>query len=262
MGDRVLVTGACGFIGRVLCRQLRAEGCEVVGVTRRDPRAARDVVPEVTEWYQADFALPGTVTWSELVRGCDSIVHLAAKVHVLHDPTPAEIAAYRNINLESTVCLARAASEAAVARFVFVSSVKAEFKTSVADSNGPMIGAVAKSDPYGQSKRDAEQALLELVQAISLRLVILRPPLVYGPGVTANFARLLRLARWRMPLPFAAVRNARSLIFVDNLADAICQCRTHPGALGQVFPVCDTTLSTAELFRAISVALGSRTAAV
>lgn len=261
MSDRVLVTGASGFVGRVLCQRLQADGNTVIGVTRGAVDVARQVVPQVTEWRQADFGQPASIDWAELLRGSDSIVHLAARVHVMHEQTPSVEEAYQVINCESTVQLARAAAQAELKRFVFISSVKARGEFS--DNGSPETAAddsrnraSASEDPYGRSKWEAEQALLELQKSANLRLVILRPPLVYGPGVKANFARLLQLAQWRVPFPFAAVRNARSLIYVDNLVDAITRCRTDLAAVGQTFPICDTTISTVELFSAISNAIG------
>ena len=263
MSDRVLVTGASGFVGRVLCRRLQADGSTVIGVTRGAVAVARRAVPEVTEWRQADFGQPASIDWVELLRGSDSVVHLAARVHVMHTKGPSVEEAYGAVNCESTTRLAGAAAQAGLNRFVFMSSAKAtgEFSANSGPeeaADGSRNEASAPKDPYGRSKWAAEQALLGLAKSADLRLVILRPPLVYGPGVRANFARLLWLAQWRVPFPFGAVRNARSLICVDNLVDAITRCRTDFAALGQIFPVCDTTLSTAELFCAMSKAIGVR----
>ena len=261
MSDRVLVTGASGFVGRVLCKRLQTEGNTVIGVTRGAVDVARHAVPQVFEWRQADFNQPANIDWTELLHGTGSIVHLAAQVHVIRKQTKLFGEAYQVVNCESTVRLAQAAAQAKLKRFVFVSSAKASGKLVDNDSPKTPIDdsrsrVSAQEDPYGHSKWEAEKALLGLMKSTDLRLVILRPPLVYGPGVKANFARLLRLAQWRVPFPFAAVRNARSLIYVDNLVDAIMSCRTDLAAVGQTFPVCDTTISTTELFSAISNAIG------
>jgi nucleoside-diphosphate-sugar epimerase len=261
MSDCVLVTGASGFVGRVLCKRLQADGSTVIGVTGGAVAVARRSAPEVTEWRKADFSQPESIDWIELLRGSDSVVHLAAMVHDIKRQVPSVEGAYRAINFESTVRLASAAAQVGMKHFVFMSSVKAAGELSENDSPEPATddsknGTSAPKDPYGLSKWDAEQALLGLVKSVDLRLVILRPPLVYGPGVSANFARLMRLAQWRIPFPFSAVRNARSLIYVDNLVDAIVRCRSNLAALGQIFSVCDTTLSTTELFFAISNEIG------
>lgn len=189
--------------------------------------------------------------------GATGVVHTVARVHQMRDRTFDPLAAHRAINVEGTLRVARAAAKAGARRFVFLSSVKVhgeERATALTESDVP-----APADAYGVSKWEAEQALAALGRETGLEIAVLRPPLVYGPDVRANFLRLLDLVARGVPLPFGAIRNRRSLVFVDNLADAVAAAVTSPRAAGRAFLVSDgEDLSTPELVRAIAAALGRR----
>lgn len=217
---RILVTGAAGFIGGAVCPALTARGFEV--------RAASRAVT-------GDLA--SLERWDDLLAGVDCVVHLANVAHV----PASEAGRARALNVEATVRLARAAAERGVRRFIFLSSVKAE-------------AGQAREDAYGALKAEAEAGLAAID---GIEVVVLRAPLVYGPGVKANFLALMRAIDRGLPLPFAGVENRRSLIYLDNLADAIVHCVDAPAAAGRTYPVSDgAPVSTPALCRAIGAALG------
>jgi nucleoside-diphosphate-sugar epimerase len=245
----VLVTGATGFIGRSLCPLLRSRGFAVRAAVR-----GRAVLPADIEIAQIDALGPET-HWSAAVSGADAIVHLAGRAHVLESTGADEAAKARAVNVEATVHLARAAMRAGVRRFVFVSSAKVHGEQ---NTDGPWIeqDLPAPQDLYASSKWEAEQALAELSRTSALEVVILRPPLVYGPGVKANFLRLLRTVDRGIPVPLGAIRNRRSLVYVGNLADAIATCLDRPAAANRTFLVSDgEDVSTPELVRRVAAVL-------
>jgi nucleoside-diphosphate-sugar epimerase len=244
---RILITGANGFVGSSLIPILKSHGHQIRASVRRpgivsvpDTVVTGDVGPD-TDWTQA-------------LRGIDAVVHLAARVHQMDDPPDPSlvIESYRRINVEGTHRLGEAAAAAGVRRMVFVSTIKAVTENS---GDTPVTEATppVPETPYGISKLEAERALSEVAERTGLETVILRPPLVYGPGVGANFLRLLALCRKAPPLPLGAIHNRRSLIFVENLAGAIARCVEHPAAAGECFLVHDgKVLSTPELIRTLA----------
>ena len=248
---RVLVTGAGGFIGTSLCRLLGDRGFDVVAGVR-DPSSAAAAHP-----VRAIGNLGDGQALSDAVADVEFVVHLAARAHVMPETMSDPLAAYRRTNVEGTRLLARAAARAGVRRFVFLSSVKV---------NGERTGATpfteddppAPEDAYGISKWEAEQALGEVAAADGLETVILRSPLVYGPGVRANFLALLKLCDSAVPLPFGGITgNRRSLIYLGNLVDAVHCALTHGAAAAGQYLVRDRDdVSTAELVRRIRTALG------
>ncbi|RME33057.1 MAG: SDR family oxidoreductase [Gammaproteobacteria bacterium] len=243
----VLVTGATGFVGRSLCRLLVERGIPCRAAIRI-PLAAPDLPTPVQSVVTGDIG-PAT-DWSEALTEVEAVVHLAARVHHLKDDQPG---LYRQVNTLGTLHLAGQAARAGVRRFVFLSSVKAVGESGHLTPDTPPTPA----DAYGRSKREAELGLRDLEARTGMEVVILRPPLVYGPGVRANFLRLLRLIDRGVPLPLASVDNRRSLLYVDNLADAILTCLAHPAAAGQTFYVSDgEPLSTPALIRHLAHALG------
>jgi nucleoside-diphosphate-sugar epimerase len=192
-----------------------------------------------------------------LLAGQDCVVHLAARVHVMNDAVPDPLAEFRAANVELTVHLARQAAQAGVHRFIFISSVKVNGEETAADRPFTANDTPQPQDPYGVSKMEAEQALRSLAAQIGLEVVIIRPPLVYGPGVKANFAALMRAVQRGWPLPLGTVRNQRSLVALDNLVDFIITCITHPQAANQTFLVSDgQDISTTELVRGMARAAG------
>lgn len=250
MARRVLVTGANGFVGAALVKALTEAGTDVVPVVRArggtaDPRSV------------AVGDIHGATAYGAALDDVDVVVHLAARVHVMNDAVEDPLHAYREVNVDGTLNLARQAIAAGVRRFVFVSSIKVNGESTT--GRGPFTAqeAVAPEDPYGQSKWEAEQALRALVAGSGMEIVILRPPLVYGPGVKANFRSLIALARRRLPLPFGCVNNRRSLVYLGNLVDLLIRCLDHPAAANRVWLVSDgDDLSLRALVTALRHAMG------
>ncbi len=243
LGRTVLVTGASGFVGRVVCKTLEQRGWKVRATGYRN-----------TAGGMPSLALgPGT-DWSNIIDGCDAVVHLAGRAHVLREVAADPLAAFREVNTEGTRTLALAAAVAGVRRFVFLSSVAVHKPTAQALDEDQPLGA---STPYGLSKLEAEAALQVIAHQTGLEVAVLRPPLVYGPGVGARFLQLLRWCRTGVPMPFGAVRNERSFIGVNNLADAVCLALEHPGAANRSFLVADReVISTPELIRQLAGRMG------
>jgi len=251
---RVLVTGATGFVGWPLCQDLARRGWQVRAAVRNQAR-----LPEGCEHCIVGDIGPAT-DWTEALEGVDAVAHLAARVHVMRERAEDPLASFRRTNVEGTLRLAGAAARAGVGRLVFLSSVKA---LADASPDGPLTDSSSPNpqDPYGISKYEAEAGLREIANQFHLEVVILRPPLVYGPGVKGNLRALLKLVDRRVPLPLGAVRNQRSLLGLGNLVDAIGLGLSHPAAPGGAFLLCDgDDLSTAELVRRLGAALGRRTA--
>lgn len=247
--NHVLVTGASGFVGSALLPRLRGDGHRVTALTRR-----ATPVPGASHTARVSF-LGDESALAPALRGVDAVVHLAARVHVMRDTVEDPLAEFRRVNVAGTLGLARAAASAGVRRFVFLSSIKVNgeegyFRES--DTCSP-------HDPYGISKHEAELGLKEIESTSGMEIVIIRPPLVYGPGVRANFRSLIQIVRRGIPLPLGAVRNRRSMVGVRNLADCIVRCLDHPAAGGETFFVSDgEDLSTPELIRRLARAMGRR----
>jgi UDP-glucose 4-epimerase len=243
---KALVTGATGFIGNALCKHLSAHGHQVMRAVRRDATLSGDIV----------FSeINGATDWAEALTGCDAVVHLAARVHVMDDTVQDPLSLYRAINTEATLNLARQAAQAGVKRFVYISSIKVNGE----GRNTPYREAdvAAPEDAYAISKWEAEQGLWRIAADGELEVVILRPPLVYGPGVKANFQQLLRMVERGWPLPLGAIHNRRSFLYLGNFVDAIRLCIEHPAAAGQTFLLDDgQAVSTPELIRALAHAMG------
>lgn len=244
----VLVTGASGFIGRALCDTLAARGMSVRAAMRRPSAATGDVrvVGEIgpdTEWRNA-------------LEGVDAVVHLAARVHVMHDAGADPLAAFRTVNVAGTERLARECAVWQVRRLVFVSSIKVNGERT---QDRPFTEAdpPAPEDSYAVSKLEAEQALRRVTAATGLEIAIVRPCLVYGPGVGGNLDRLLAVIERGVPLPLASVDNRRSLIGLTNLCDLLARCVSHPSAAGETWLASDgEDLSTPELIRALAAGAG------
>lgn len=241
----VMVTGANGFIGRRLCAQLITTGHAVKPVVRNETGLPNEAVVG---------AIDSTTDWRRVLEGCNAVVHLAARVHMMRAGAHDQLALYREANTNATVNLARQAAEARVQRFVYVSSIKVNGEGR--DAPYRETDAPAPEDAYALSKWEAELGLHRTAQETGLEVVILRPPLIYGPGVKANFQRLIQAVARGWPLPLGAVRNRRSLLYLGNFVDAIRLCVEHPGAAGQTFLLDDgEPVSTPDVVRALARAM-------
>ena len=246
-----LITGANGFVGQPLCAELLRQGQSV----RTAVRSAN------TQNENAGASAVGTIdggtNWTDALRDIDVVIHLAARVHVMKDASADPLAEFLKVNLHGTENLARQAAHAGVKRFVYASSIKVNGERTGETTPFTELDKPNPQDPYAVSKWQAEQALQRIAQETGLEIVIVRPPLVYGPGVKGNFISLLAAIDRGVPLPLASANNARSLVYVGNLVDALISCATHPAAAGQTYLVSDgEDVSTAVLVEKIARALG------
>ena len=252
----ILLTGARGFVGKALLNLLVDRGQPVRALTREKEvvecvRAENSII----EWRVLP-AVDNSAGLNEVMRGVTEVIHLAARVHVMHESVVDPLAAFRAVNVAGTVALARAAAAQGVRRFVFVSSIKVNGEETFPLRPFTEDDDTAPQDSYAISKWEAEQVLHQVAQETGLEIVIVRPPLVYGPGVKGNFAQMLKVVYRGIPLPLASVQNRRSLIYVGNLVDALIACAIHPAAAGQTFLVCDgESISTPGLLRQLAAAM-------
>jgi nucleoside-diphosphate-sugar epimerase len=247
---KVLVTGATGFVGRAVVSRLQSAGLSV----RTSSRSNEQNPPG--EHVIADLERPAPL--NSLTAGCDVVIHLAARTHQTNSGAD-EAKRYRSINVEATARLTDAALRTGVGRFVYVSSIKVNGESTEGRAPFTAVDPPNPKDCYGASKREAEDLLREATQSSAMDHVIVRPPLVYGPGVLANFAALVRAVERRIPLPLASIENARSLVSVQNLADLIVTATSAGAASRRTFLVSDDhDLSTPQLVRSIGAAIGVR----
>ena len=248
----IVVTGANGFVGSHLCRALQSQGMAYRAVVREGAQAS----PGTAGLVRLP-SLDAHTDWTTALQGATTVIHLAARVHQVQDTSADPLQAFRATNLHATLQLARCAQKMGVQRFIFVSTVKVLGEETAPDQPFRASDPALPQDAYATSKHEAEQALLALVAGGSMELVIVRPPLVYGPGVRANFASLVRVVRRGIPLPLACVHNLRSLVGIDNLVSLLLRCTQHADAGGQNFLVSDGhDLSTPDLVRQLATALG------
>ena len=247
---KLLITGANGFIGSELCQTLQNRSIAFIPCVRRTGEAKQYAV---APFENGD--LSGEVNWKPALAGCDVVIHLAARVHVMQEGKKDPWPAYRVANVDATMRLAAQAAEQGVGRFVYVSSIKVNGERTF----GQPFSAddvPAPEDAYGKSKLEAEHALRAWSERTGVELVIVRPPLVYGPGVKANFARLMHAVKVGLPLPLGAIHNARSMVGLDNLVDFLLLCATHPAAANSTWLVSDNQdVSTSKLIRLIASAM-------
>jgi nucleoside-diphosphate-sugar epimerase len=249
---RVLITGASGFVGCGLVKLMASRGDEVLAGLRR-PDAALKKIWNVNTVEMGD--LQGG-SWGSELAGVDAVVHLAARVHVMSDTAADPLEAFRKVNVEGTRRLAAAAAVAGVSRFVYVSSIKVNGDSTVSRPFRP-DDTPSPTDPYSVSKLEAEHVVAEICSVSPMSFAIVRPPLVYGPGVRGNFLRLMRWIEKGIPLPLAAVDNRRSMVSLGNLVDLLALCVSHPAAADQVFLVSDgKDWSTPALIREVAHLLG------
>jgi len=250
---RALITGANGFVGRYLCEDMSHRGWQIRGAVR-----VTTVLPQGVE-VAAVGDIDEATDWTEALRDVDVVIHLAARVHVMKDVASDPLTEFRKVNVLGTVKLAEQAAKAGVKRLVYVSSIKVNGEETVAGHAYTEADAPSPRDPYGISKWQAEQALQHIAQETGLEVVIVRPPLVYGPGVKGNFINLLTAIDKGTPLPLAGANNARSLVYIGNLADVLIACAAHPMAAGATFLVSDgQDVSTAMLVEKIAASLGRK----
>ena len=248
----IVVTGANGFVGSHLCRALQRKGMAYRAVVREGAQA-----PPGTADLVRLPSLDTHTDWATVLQDASTVIHLAARVHQLQDTSADPLQAFRASNLHATLQLARCAQKMGVQRFIFVSTVKVLGEETAPGRLFHASDPAQPQDAYATSKHEAEQALRALVAGGSMELVIVRPPLVYGPGVRANFASLVRVVRRGIPLPLACVHNLRSLVGIDNLVSLLLRCTQHADAGGQNFLVSDGhDLSTPDLVRQLATALG------
>lgn len=244
----ILVTGATGFVGQALCAELSRRKTDYRPVSRASAPG-----------FVAIGAIDGDTDWSEALAGVDVVMHLAARVHVMHESAADPLAAFRAVNVDATANLARQAASAGVRRFIFLSSIKVNGEQTAAGKPFTAADVPHPEDAYGRSKLEAEEALLAIGAETGMEVVIIRPPLVYGPGVKANFASLMAWAGRPFPWPFGIARNRRSLVFVGNLVDFMLLCASHPSVGDRVFLVSDgEDLSIGQLIAKLSLASGRK----
>lgn len=247
---KVLLTGSTGFVGSALLDELKKlPEFRVVCAVRSAVSSASDDVVVVGN-------IDGTTDYSSALNGVDVVVHAAARAHIMRDEVADPLAEYRRVNVEGTLNLAKQAVAVGVKRFVYISSVKVSGESTSGEAIYTESMTAAPEDAYGQSKYEAEEALKKIAEETGMELVIIRPPLVYGPGVKANFLSLLRLSKLSVPLPFGLVNNQRSMVYRENLVDFVIKCIDHPNAANQTFLISDGyDLSLSNLIRTIRKAM-------
>lgn len=249
----VLVTGATGFVGNALIRELLGNKQYQVYATARDSTPLKGVVPHV---YEQDLEVEAK-EWEPILSGKDVVIHCAARVHVMAETVDNPLAEFRTVNVTGTLNLARASVAAGVRRFIFISTIKVNGEST--EKNHPFTAQMkpTPTDPYGISKYEAEVELLKLAKETGLEVVIIRPVLVYGDGVKGNFNSLLKLASLKVPLPFGAINNSRSMVYLDNLISFIVHVIEHPDAKNKVLLIADKeSLSMRELIQNIRKGMG------
>ena len=248
----ILITGATGFVGRALCASMSVRSSLRIAV--RDKAVGK--WPKGIDVIQA--SLSADHDWISALSGVSVVIHCAARLHVMNEQAADPLAEFRQVNVDGTLRLARQAAEAKVRRFVFLSSIKVSGEQSQLGHPFTADQSPAPMEPYCVSKCEAEAGLRALSEETEMEVVIIRPPLVYGPGVKANFLEMMRWLQRGVPLPLGGVtENRRSLVFLGNLVDLIITCIDHPAAANQTFLVSDDEdLSTVALLRRLATALG------
>lgn len=251
---KILITGANGLVGRALYIKLYRQ---------YDVVAALRSVNNETYYYSKQTAIVRLIDahtdWSAALVNVNVVIHLAARVHMMNDNVVNPLTEFRKTNVEGTLNLASQSAQAGVKRFVFISSIKVNGEKTEVGVPFTEESAVNPQDAYGISKLEAEQGLMQLAKQTNMEVVIIRPPLIYGVGVKANFASMMCMIKRCIPLPLGAIHNKRSFVYIDNLVSLILKCIDHPAAANQIFLVSDgNDLSTTELLRACARALGMK----
>ncbi|GGX40831.1 UDP-glucose 4-epimerase family protein [Undibacterium squillarum] len=254
MNQSILITGANGFVGNALTDTMLDAGYSLICPTRRPLSRQHPALqnPQIN-------ALDKHTDWLPLLQQSGAVIHCAARVHVMRETVSDPLAAFRAVNVDATVHLAQQAAAAGVKHFIFLSSVKVNGESTLPDQPFQEQDIADQHDPYGLSKLEAEKALLAVGKKTSMAVTIIRPPLVYGPGVKANFQSMLQWVKRGVPLPLGRIHNQRSLVFVGNLVHFILHCLYHPKARQEIFQISDGhDLSTTELLEACAVALQTK----
>lgn len=252
--SRILLTGVSGLVGRAVHERLSISPINELVAVLRTP--VNDLPESTVVAKVAD--IDGNTAWGDALGGCSAVVHAAARVHVMNETSSDSLRDFRRVNVEGSLNLARQAAQAGVRRFVFISSIKVNGEGTVPGAPYFADAEPAPADSYGISKMEAEQGLREIARKTGMEVVIIRPTLVYGPGVKANFLNMMRWLNKGVPLPLGAINNRRSLVALGNLVDLVVTCLSHPAAANQTFLVSDgEDLSTTELLRRMGQALGS-----
>lgn len=247
--DKILLTGYSGFVGSALFSSLAAEQLVLIGRHKTELQCASSFIKH----------LDANENYDDCLEDVAVVIHCAARVHMMNDTAIDPLQAFREINVLGTLNLARQAAAAGVKRFIYLSSIKVNGEATHDNLPFHHNDIPAPLDAYGVSKAEAENGLHLLAKETGMELVIIRPPLIYGPNVKANFASMLKLARKNLPLPLGAINNKRSLVALDNLVDLIVTCIDHPGAANQTFLVSDDhDVSTTELLKLMTRASGKK----
>lgn len=252
-GSNTLVTGVNGFVGSCLSEMMLSKGLSVRGAVRDSSKASKKIPSLVVGEINAH------TNWHSALEGCDAVVHLASRVHVMKEDSSDPLAKFREVNVEGTANLAHQAVKAGVKRFIFISSIKVNGESTCgvpfnrSDNPHPQ-------DPYGISKCEAEKVLIEISNNSAMEVVIIRPPLIYGPGVKGNLLSISRVVQKSLPLPLGGLKNRRDMVSIYNLCDLIMLCLTHPSAANKTFLVSDdSAISTSELVTYMARGMGKKT---
>lgn len=247
---KLLLTGGSGFLGSRVYEVAKTQGLELRSVVRK---------PMLDDSAVIVAEINSQTNWSGAFEGIDCVVHCAARVHQMNESATDTLEAYREVNTLGTLNLARQAAQAGVKRFIFISSIKVNGEFSLSGRPFQPDLVYVPDDPYGLSKYEAEVQLRELAKETGLEVVIIRPPLVYGPGVKANFLSMMHWVKKGIPLPLGAIHNSRSLVYIDNLVDLILTCCKHPKAAGETFLASDgKDVSTTQLLKAVALSMHKR----
>ena len=251
---RIFITGSSGFVGKPLCVEAHDSGHEVIAAVR----GCTQIFSEQIEQFKiAD--LSEEIDWVNALQGVDVVIHVAARAHIMNDNAINPVAEFRKVNTLATLCLARHAAEAGVKRFVFLSSIKVNGEITELGHPFTPDNDYVPADPYGLSKYEAEQGLLVVSKETGMEVVIIRPPLVYGEGVKANFLSMMKWVNKGVPLPLGTIHNQRSFVALDNLVSFIIHCIDHPKAANEVFLISDgEDVSTTELLHKVANAFGKK----
>ncbi|MBC3919934.1 SDR family oxidoreductase [Undibacterium sp. CY18W] len=251
MKQVILLTGASGFVGQAIAQACLQQDVKLICPTR-----------QALQWQAAQLSnliitdLTADTDWSASLTGVDIVIHCAARVHVMQETAADPLLLFRQLNVDASLNLARQAAAAGAKQFIYLSSVKVNGEATAPGHPYTADDQAAPQDAYGISKHEAEQALLDLGRQTGMAITIIRPPLVYGPGVKANFLSMLRMVRRGLPLPLGSIRNQRSFVYLGNLVSLVLHCRLHEQARHQVFLASDgRDLSTTELLNLCAQAL-------